>query len=63
MNQTYIDTMRSAKTLLRNLERLEDEITPGQREELNRLLRKLSVRVTGFLEGERSHEGIWIGEE
>ena len=63
MDQRYVDTVRACKTLLRNLERIEDTITAGQRAELMRLMRKLQDRLEWFLENEDSDPGLWIGEE
>ncbi len=61
MDQRYVDTVRACKAILRNMERLEDTITEGQRMELNRLLYKVRDRLERFLEPE-ADEGLWIGE-
>lgn len=52
MDQRYVDTVRACKTLLRNMDYLDDAITDGQRQEITRLLFKVYDRVTLFLEGE-----------
>jgi hypothetical protein len=62
MDQRYVDTVRACKTLLRNMDYLDDEMTGGQREEITRLLFKVYDRVTVFLEGEED-EGALVGEE
>jgi len=63
MDQRYVETVRACKLLLRNLDRLEDEITPGQRKELSRLIFKVQERLYFFLNAEAGDEGLWVGEE
>jgi len=62
MNQQYINTVRAIKLILHNLDHLEEEITDGQRAELERLVIKLTQRLDVFLEGDQD-AGAWIGEE
>lgn len=63
MDQRYIETVRSCKAVLRNLDHLDESITHGQREELNRLFRKVNERLDHFLNAENQDEGLWVGEE
>lgn len=63
MDQRYVDTVRAIKLILRNLDRLEDDITAGQRKELSRLIAKVQSRLDFFLNAEAEDEGQWVGEE
>ena len=63
MDQRYIETVRSCKAILRNLDHLEETATYGQRAELNRLLSKVAQRVAYFLAADEQDEGLWVGEE
>lgn len=58
-----MDTVRACKVLLRNLDKLDGEITSGQYAELERLLDRLMERIQTFLEADAYDEGLWIGEE
>lgn len=63
MDQRYIDTVRACKVLLRNLTYLEDNITFGQRAELQRLFLKVQEQLDEFLEADDRDDGLWVGEE
>ena len=63
MNQRYVDTIRACKVIQRNLEHLDESITPAQREELDRVLTRTLERVYAFLEEDEQDEGLWVGEE
>jgi len=62
MDQRYVDTVRACKILLRNMDRLDDTITAGQRAELNRLLNKVRERLDQFITAEETDLGLWVGE-
>lgn len=62
MDQRYVDTIRACKAILRNMDHLEENITQGQRAELNRVLFKLRNRVENFLNADDADEGLWVGE-
>lgn len=62
MDQRYVDTVRACKAILRNMDHLDDTITYGQREELNRLLQKVRDCVETFLGAEETDAGLWVGE-
>ncbi|MDH5750850.1 MAG: hypothetical protein OEZ59_00350 [Deltaproteobacteria bacterium] len=63
MDQRYIETVRSAKAILRNLDYLDESATYGQRTELCRLLAKVRDRLEEFLKADEQDEGLFIGEE
>ena len=63
MDQKYVDTVRACKTILRNLDALEESITYGQREELTRLLERLDERLAQYFAEQENEEGLWVGEE
>ena len=63
MDQRYLETVRCCKTLLRNLDYLDENITYGQRDELSRLFQKVQQALGGFLISEEMDEGLWVGEE
>ncbi|MBI4082436.1 MAG: hypothetical protein HY423_07475 [Candidatus Lambdaproteobacteria bacterium] len=63
MDQRYIDTVRAFKVIARNLDHLEDSITPGQRKELCRLIDQLQERLDLFLSADAEDKGAWVGEE
>jgi hypothetical protein len=62
MDQHYIDTVRALKTILHNLDRLDGEISDGQRRELQRLIFKVRECLDAFINAEED-EGLWVGEE
>jgi len=62
MDQRYVDTVRAVKLVMSNLDRLDQELSYGQREELERLLLKLQDRVDVFLE-EGDDKMDDVGEE
>jgi hypothetical protein len=62
MDQRYIDTVRAMKTILHNLDRLDTELSYGQRRELERLIFKLRECLDGFIHAGED-EGYWVGEE
>lgn len=63
MDQRYIDTVRACKTILRNMDYLDETITEGQRQELGRLFFKVHETVASFLVAEEEDLGRWVGEE
>ena len=63
MDQKYVDTVRACKTLLSNLDHLDDSATSGQRSELERLLVKVMERAHRFLDSDAEDLGLWVGEE
>lgn len=63
MDQRYVETVRACKAIMRNLDYLDDNISYGQRAELNRLLRKVQDSLDQFLLIEDEDEGLWVGEE
>jgi hypothetical protein len=62
MDQRYIDTVRAMKTILHNLDHLDEDITYGQRRELERLVFKVRECLDVFLDAGED-EGAWVGEE
>lgn len=62
MDQRYIDTVRAMKTILHNLDHLDEDITYGQRRELERLVFKVRECLEVFL-GAGEDEGARVGEE
>ena len=63
MDHRYLETVRSCKAILRNLDYLEEAATHGQRAELNRLLIKLRERLEFFLTADDEDQGLLAGEE
>ncbi|MDH4248574.1 MAG: hypothetical protein OEW39_12255 [Deltaproteobacteria bacterium] len=63
MDQRYLETVRSCKAILRNLDYLDEAATYGQRAELNRLLLKLYERLEFFLAADDADQGLLAGEE
>jgi hypothetical protein len=63
MDQRYVDTVRAFKVILRNLDYLEESASPGQLEELNRLIEKVQERLIDFVHEQEEDHGLWIGEE
>ena len=62
MDQRYIDTVRALKTILHNLDKLDLEVSEGQRRELERLIHKVRECLDAFINAEED-EGLWVGEE
>jgi hypothetical protein len=62
MDQRYIDTVRALKTILHNLDKLEMEVSDGQRRELERLILKVRDSLDAYINAEED-EGLWVGEE
>lgn len=62
MDQRYVDTVRAMKTILHNLDHLDDDVTYGQRRELERLILRLRDSLDHFLVAGED-EGLWVGEE